>query len=116
METPTEHTDSPSRPRQTRDHWHSHYQAWKQSGLKKAAYCRQAQIDEKSFYNWSSKFQKSAEPATPEFNDAFVPVQLTSSMPIAKLQLQVADVVLSIHGSPSAHEISEWMRGIRNAL
>ena len=44
--------------------WLEHIEAWKQSGLSQAQYCRTHNISSKSFYYWKCKAHHASAPAT----------------------------------------------------
>lgn len=48
------------RSRSTSHHvWRTHFTRWQSSGLSKAAYCRQHQLNAGNFYNWCHRFSKA---------------------------------------------------------
>ena len=100
---------------QSRNWWEQHYQRWQHSGLTKAVYCRQEQINEKNFYNWSKKFRDETQQTTPVSKQPFIPVHVKPEAS-PTLQVQIADVTLKITGTITHVELSAWIRSIRESL
>jgi len=48
-----------------REYWSNHIDAWQESGLSQAGYCRQKKIPLSSFGNWKSKLYNESVSATP---------------------------------------------------
>jgi len=100
--------------RESQSVWFERIQSWQQSGLTKAAYCRQLSLNPASFYKWFAKFQQanSAEWKPSSESSVFVPVRLTPD-PISKITLQCGDVSISFSGPILPEQVLPWIRVLR---
>lgn len=59
--------------------WQSRYDAWKDSGLNVAAWCREQGVNDKQMYYWIRKFEnKNAQPEQQRSITSWMPVGLDS--------------------------------------
>src|SRR5690625_4766450 len=59
--------------------WESRYDAWKDSGLNVAAWCREQGVNDKQMYYWIRKLEnKNAHPQQQKPPTSWMPVQLDS--------------------------------------
>ena len=66
-----------------RQFWSDHIEQWSNSGLSKVKYCREQQLDVKSFYNWFSQLKKERLPQEPTaFTQFTLPAPERSSIRI----------------------------------
>jgi hypothetical protein len=83
--------------------WWRHVNAWRESGLSQADYCRQQGLNRKTFSVWTRRVQGDLS----LHKDApleLLPVQLESSSPVASPQ---ANVMLQLaHGGGAQLELS----------
>lgn len=100
--------------RESRAVWFSRIKDWQQSGLSKAAYCRQFSLNAASFYKWFAKFQESKKTGSDESleSSAFVPVIVTPE-PVSTVTLQCGDVSLSFQGSLLPEQLLPWIKVLR---
>lgn len=56
-------------------HWWSHIEAWQKSGLSQAAYCRQHQLNSRTFAARLSDYRRATEEEKP----VLIPVTLTEA-------------------------------------
>jgi hypothetical protein len=68
--------------------WRRHVEAWRESGLSQADYCRQQGLNRKTFSVWTRRVQVdlSLDKDAPL---EFLPVQLEPSAPVASTQASV---------------------------
>ena len=99
--TPTPSRKTHSRKSKGRAFWLAHVEAWKKSGLEKAAYCRQHDLATTTLYNWSAKFRKEGV-----LQDAFVPVAVEQpAQPVALAPVREQDSAIDIR-LPNGVQIS----------
>lgn len=73
--------------------WESRYDAWKDSGLNVAAWCREHDVSDKQMYYWIRKLEEGHEqPQQQNSITSWMPVQLDSPM-----INNVDDVAVFIH-------------------
>jgi hypothetical protein len=58
--------------------WQEHLERWRQSGLSQIEYCRQNGIKPRRWNYWKKNLTRKSN----EANISFVPVQLSSSLPV----------------------------------
>jgi hypothetical protein len=63
-------------------HWQSHVEAWRESGLSQADYCRQQGLNRKTFSAWKLRVQGDL-PLPTEAPLKFIACQVTPSTPVA---------------------------------
>ena len=90
--------------------WFERTQDWQQSGLSKAAYCRQFELNSTSFYKWFAKFQRIDRVAKKELSvsPALVPVKITSE-PTSTITLYCGDVSISFNGLMLPEQVLPWL-------
>jgi hypothetical protein len=69
-------------------HWRRHVEAWRESGLSQADYCRQQGLNHKTFSVWTRRVKRdlSLDKGAPL---ELLPVQLQPSAPVASIQASV---------------------------
>ena len=90
-------------------HWITHIEAWQRSGLSQAAYCRQQQLNAKSFSGRLRHYRELGLSTLPEI----IPVQVTEEEPHTLPQVLILTVQgcrLELPASVSAHWLSQLMR------
>ncbi len=90
-------------------HWIKHIEAWQRSGLSQAAYCRQHQLNAKSF---SGRLRHSREPGLSTLPE-LIPVQIKTEEPQTLPQVLVLTVQgcrLELPTTVSAQWLSQLMR------
>lgn len=94
--------------------WFERIQDWQQSGLSKAAYCRQFELNSTSFYKWFAKFQRTdrATKKALSVSPAFVPVKITPE-PTSTITLHCGDVSISFNGLMSPEQVLPWIKALR---
>ena len=68
--------------RQGTDYWQAQVEDWRQSGLSQIAYCKQRDLNIKSFRRWRTKLQRAATPAL-----TLVPVSVSAQIPEPPIRL-----------------------------
>lgn len=66
-------------------HWQRHVEAWRESGLSQADYCRQQGLNHKTFSVWTRRVQVGL-PLDKDAPLDLLPVQLEPSPPVASTQ------------------------------
>ena len=69
-------------------HWYRHVEAWRESGLSQADYCRQQGLNHKTFSVWTRRVQVDLSLDKDAPLD-LLPVQLEPSAPVASTQASV---------------------------
>ncbi len=62
--------------KQKRQYWQHHINAWQQSGMKQAAYCREHGIKQYQMSYWKNRLSEA------EQNVSFVPLQVATNLPV----------------------------------
>lgn len=95
-----------------RKFWQHHIDAWSQSGLAQAEYCRQNRISKSAFYAWKSKL-KGEEHEVPGNAFAAVrvkPVQSNATHPTGTLDITLVNgvkVSLPVQANPA--QLLPWL-------
>ena len=107
--------------RESRAIWALRYQQWQSSGLSKASYCKQHDINTTNFYFWCGVFRKDpprpSDPCDDAFADdkpAFVPITIRDASPL--LTLQCGDVTLSCSAAIAVEQLTQWIKALRRAV
>ncbi|NOR81348.1 MAG: IS66 family insertion sequence element accessory protein TnpB [Methyloprofundus sp.] len=90
-------------------HWIKHIEAWQRSDLTQAAYCRQQQLNAKSFSGRLRHYRELGLSTLPEV----IPVQVTEEEPQPLPQVLVLTVQgcrLEVPATVSAQWLSQLMR------
>ena len=90
-------------------HWITHIEAWQRSGLSQAAYCRQQQLNAKSFSGRLRLYREPGRSTPPEV----IPVQVTEEEPHILPQVLVLTTQgcrLELPATVSAQWLSQLMR------
>jgi len=84
-----------------------HIEAWQTSGMSQAAYCREHDLNAKTFGNWVRKHRSGQVIRSP----ALVPVTITVPMPANTLSLRGrGDHVLELPSTVSPHWLGELLK------
>jgi len=93
--------------------WLGHIQQWNVSGLSKADYCRENNLNAGNFYNWFSKESLSVEPLqrrTPPTALKLLPVTLTDSVAKAStVTLESNGLTFKFPADLLTDEIDRWL-------
>jgi hypothetical protein len=90
-------------------HWITHIEAWQRSDLTQAAYCRQQQLNAKSFSGRLRHYKEQGLSTLPEL----IPVQIKTEEPQTlpqTLVLTVQGCRLEVPATVSAQWLSQLMR------
>jgi hypothetical protein len=74
-----------------RKFWQHHIEAWSQSGLAQAEYCRQNNISKSAFYGWKNKLKAEAHEAP---DNAFAAVHVKPNQSNATNPTDTLDITL----------------------
>lgn len=101
-------------PRRPRAWWSEQVEAWRLSGLSKAAFCAEHGLNAWTFDNWCVKLkrgmQHEGEPGTPS---KFVAATIPVSEQVEGVTLSVGEVSLRFDGMMSAEAMAAWVRVLR---
>ena len=77
-------------------HWRRHVEAWRESGLSQADYCRQQGLNRKTFSVWTRRVQGNLS-LDKDAPLELLPVQVELSAPVATTQASV--MLRLVHGA-----------------
>jgi hypothetical protein len=67
-------------------HWQQHVEAWHESSLSQADYCRQQSLNAKTFSVWARRYQHGLSMDNKDAPLEIIPIQVAASVPDAPAQ------------------------------